>query len=86
MMGPDVSILTHTHNIERTDIPMGQQGMRVSEVVIGNDVWIGMRVVIMPGVRIGNGVVIGAGAVVTKDVPDYAIVGGVPARIIKFRK
>lgn len=85
-MGPDVSVLTHTHNIERTDIPMGQQGMRVYEVVIGNDVWIGMRVIIMPGVKVGNGVVIGAGAVVTKDVPDYAIVGGVPARIIKFRK
>lgn len=60
--------------------------MRVSEVVIGNDVWIGMRSIIMPGVTIGNGVVIGAGTVVTKDVPDYAIVGGVPARIIKFRK
>lgn len=60
--------------------------MRVSEVIIGNDVWIGMRVIIMPGVKVGNGVVIGAGAVVTKDVPDYAIVGDVPARIIKFRK
>ena len=65
---------------------MGQQGMRVSEVIIGNDVWIGMRVIIMPGIKVGNGVVIGAGAVVTKDVPDYAVVGGVPARIIKFRK
>lgn len=86
MMGPNVTILTHTHNIERTDIPMGQQGMRVAEVVIGNDVWIGMRVIIMPGVKVGDGAVIGAGAVVTKDVPAFAVVGGVPARIIKFRK
>lgn len=45
-----------------------------------------MRVVIMPGVKIGNGSVIGAGAIVTKDVPDYAIVGGVPAQVIKFRR
>lgn len=86
MMGPDVTILTHTHNIERTDIPMGRQGSTVKEVSVGNDVWIGMRSIIMPGVRIGNGVVIGAGAVVTKDVPDFAIVGGVPARIIRYRK
>ena len=85
MMGPDVTILTHTHNIDRTDIPMGHQGSRIAEVVIGNDVWIGMRVIIMPGVKIGNGVVIGAGAVVTKDVPDFAIVGGVPAKIIRYR-
>lgn len=86
MMGPDVTILTHTHNIDRTDIPMGHQGMRVAEVTIGSDVWIGMRSIIMPGVKIGNGAVIGAGAVVTKDVPDYAVVGGVPARIIRYRK
>ena len=86
MMGPDVTILTQTHNIDRINIPMGQQGMRVSEVVIGNDVWIGMRAIIMPGVKVGNGAVIGAGAVVTKDVPDYAVVGGVPAKIIRFRK
>ena len=86
MMGPDVVILTHTHNIDRTDIPMGDQGSRVAKVTIGNDVWIGMRSIIMPGVKIGNGAVIGAGAIVTKDVPDYAIVGGVPAKIIKYRK
>jgi len=52
---------------------------------IGNDVWIGSNSVIMGGVNVGNGAVIGAGAVVTKDVPDYAIVVGVPAKIIKYR-
>lgn len=54
-------------------------------VDIGNDVWIGAHSVIMPGIKIGNGVVVGAGCVVTKDIPDYAIVVGVPSRILKFR-
>ena len=52
---------------------------------IGNDVWIGTNAVILAGVKIGNGAIIGAGAVVTKDVPDYAIVGGVPAKLIRYR-
>lgn len=56
-----------------------------SEVVIGNDVWIGEGSIIMDGVRIGNGAIIAAGAVVTKDVDHYAIVGGIPAKIIKYR-
>lgn len=87
MMGPDVSIITSSHNTLRTDIPMSEQGsLPKKKVTIGNDVWIGTRAIILPGVTIGDGVIIGAGAVVTKDVPDYAIVGGVPARIIKFRK
>jgi acetyltransferase-like isoleucine patch superfamily enzyme len=55
------------------------------KVIIKNDVWIGANSVIMPGVTIGNGAIIGAGAIVTKDVPDYAIVGGIPAEIIKYR-
>lgn len=53
--------------------------------IIKNDVWIGSNALILQGVVIGNGVVIGAGAVVTKDIPDYAVFGGVPAKIIKYR-
>lgn len=52
---------------------------------IGNDVWIGTRAIIMDGVNIGDGAIVASGAVVTKDVPPYAIVGGVPAKIIKYR-
>lgn len=55
------------------------------QVKIGNDVWVGARAMIMDGVTIGDGAVIAAGAVVTKDIPPYAIVGGVPAKVIKFR-
>lgn len=55
------------------------------KIKIGNDVWIGANTVILPGVEIGDGVIVAAGAVVTKDIPPYAIVGGVPAKIIKYR-
>ncbi|WP_066801867.1 CatB-related O-acetyltransferase [Moraxella oblonga] len=55
------------------------------KTIIGNDVWIGRKAIIMPGIKVGNGAIIGAGAVVTKNVPDYAIVAGVPAKIIKYR-
>lgn len=55
------------------------------ETVIGNDVWIGANAIVMAGVCIGNGAIIGAGAIVTKDVPPYAIVVGVPAKVVKYR-
>lgn len=86
IMGPDVKIYTKNHGIERLDIPIAKQELNEKPVKIGNDVWIGANVVILPGVTIGNHVVLAAGAIVTKDIPDYAIVAGVPAKIIKFRK
>lgn len=87
MMGPEVMIITSNHDFSRIDIPMNQQGsFPQKKVVIGNDVWIGTRAIILPGVKIGNGAIVGAGAIVTKDIPDYAIVGGNPARIIRYRK
>ena len=87
MMGPECVIISRNHAFADTEIPMRLQGYQDPKPCkIGNDVWIGRRVMIMPGVTIGNGVIIAAGAVVTKDVPDYAIVGGVPAKIIKKRK
>lgn len=86
MMGPEVYIYTQNHNHQRTDIPMIEQGYEIEKpVIIKNDVWIGSRVTILPGVTVGNGSIIGASAVVTKDVPDYTVVAGNPARIIKNR-
>lgn len=56
-----------------------------SDIKIGNDVWIGMNSIILPGVTVGDGVTIMAGSIVTKNVPDYALVGGVPATIVKMK-
>lgn len=61
------------------------ENLEIEEINIGNDVWIGANTSILPGISIGDGVVVGAGSVVTKDVPDYAIVAGNPAKIIKYR-
>ncbi len=87
MMGEDVLFLGGNHHMDRTDIPMGHQGGDgMTPLHIAGDVWIGSRVIVLPGCkRIGHGAVIGAGAVVTKDVPDWAVVGGNPARIIRYR-
>lgn len=87
IMGPEVIIWSVSHRFDRTDIPINRQGgTEPKPVEIGDDVWIGQRVIIMPGVKIGSHSVIGAGAIVTKDVPEWAVVAGIPAKIIRMRK
>lgn len=85
MLGPGVSIIAENHRYERCDLSMNLQGVDNIGITIEDDVWIGARSVILDGVRIGKGSIVAAGAVVTKDVPPYAIVGGVPAKIISRR-
>lgn len=87
MMGPNVRIYTQNHDFRRIDIPMCQQGFKpIAPVMIGNDVWIGESVITLPGSRIGNGVILGAGTVVRGEVPDYAVVIGNPAQVVRYRK
>ncbi len=86
MMAPEVAIIATNHNFDRTDIPMNLQGHTDETVEIGDDVWLGYRAIVCPGVKIGRGSVVAAGAVVTKDVPEYSVVAGVPAKVIKTRK
>ena len=87
MMGPDCMIYCSNHRVDDTTTTMRGQGIQDEKpVYIGNDVWIGARVIILPGVHIGNHCIIGAGAVVTKDVPDWAVAAGNPAVVKKYRK
>jgi acetyltransferase-like isoleucine patch superfamily enzyme len=66
-------------------MPIYLQGHDSGDISIGNDVWIGSHVVVLPGVKIGNSVVIGANSVVTKDVPDFGVAIGSPAKVIRYR-
>lgn len=85
MMAPYCSIIADSHNFDDITRPMNVQGSTHGKIVIGDDVWIGYRVTILPDVKIGNGAILAAGSVVTKDVPDYVIVGGCPAKVIRLR-
>ena len=85
MMGPEVVIYTTNHKHELSEIPFGRQGFdEVKSVVIGNNVWIGRRVMFMAGSGCGDNVIIAAGSVVTKKFPSNVIIGGVPAKIVKY--
>ena len=86
MMGQECLMFTQNHRFDDLTVPMGVQGITNSRpIIIGNDVWIGARVIILPGVHVGDGAIIGAGAVVTKEIPEYEIWGGNPAKHIKNR-
>ncbi len=86
MMGPEIIVLSGSHHFDDITRPMTEQGATIRKpVIIGNDVWIGTRSILLPGVKIGDHSIIGAGSVVTKDVPEWAIVGGNPAKIIRYR-
>lgn len=80
-----VSIMSEDHGIEDHDVPIRDQRKKAAPIKIHDDAWLGMGAKILRGVTIGRGAVVAAGAVVTKDVPDFAIVGGVPAKLIRYR-
>ena len=78
-----ITVTALNHNFKDTSKRIDEQGISTKPVVIDDDVWIGANAVILPGVRIGTHSIVAAGAVVTKDVPDYSLVAGVPAKILK---
>jgi acetyltransferase-like isoleucine patch superfamily enzyme len=84
-IGPHVYIYTNNHNYDDANFIPFDDKNDFRPVMIHNHVWIGGNVVIVPGITVGEGAVIGAGSVVTKDVPRCAVVGGNPARVIKYR-
>lgn len=78
-----ITVTALNHNFKDTSRRIDEQGFSTKPIVIEDDVWIGANAVILPGVTIGKHVVVAAGAVVTKDVPDNCIVGGIPAKMMK---
>lgn len=82
--GIECMIITQNHNYEGNKIPYDETYVK-KNIIIGDCVWLGNRVLIVGNVRIGEGAIVAAGSVVTKDVPPFAIVGGNPANVIKYR-
>ena len=85
-IGPFFQIWTQTGEVDCDYSDFSKVKTKFGNIVIGDSVWIGTNVVISPGIKVGNNSIIGANSVVTKDVPDFAIVGGVPAKLIRYKK
>ncbi len=78
-------IVAANHEFGCVDRPISQQGISTKGIIISEDVWIGSGVCVLDGVNIGKGVVVAAGAVITKSIPPFAVVAGVPARVVRYR-
>lgn len=84
LMASDITLCAHNHGMDpESDIPYMDQPLTCAPITIADDCWIGDKVIVLPGVTIGKGSIIGAGSVVTKDVPEYSIAVGNPARVVK---
>lgn len=87
MVSRQTHILVNNHAFDRTDIPIKLQGYKPTKpTIIEDDVWIGMRSFLTPGRHLRKGTIVAAGSVLTKDFPEYSIVGGAPAKLIRMRK
>lgn len=87
MLSRQSFILSRNHRFDRIDIPINDQGFYDSkQTIIDDDCWIGLRTIITPGRHISKGTIVGMGSVLTKDFPEYSIVGGTPAKLIRSRK
>ena len=85
LIGPNAVLLTSQHHWSDPSLPVVVQGHQLAPTRIGDDVWICVNAVTLPGVTIGSGTVVGAGAMVTKDTEPYSIVAGIPARAVGSR-
>jgi acetyltransferase-like isoleucine patch superfamily enzyme len=84
--GPGAKVLGSSHTGDPIDVPIIATGLTIKPVVIGYGADIGTNATVLPGVHVGANSIVGAGAVVTSDVPEYAVVVGVPAKIIRYRQ